>query len=155
MDTSVVPVSELEKMSKDDQTFKSPRSTIDRVNSASLAEEKDYTKSSDGVQIYRKRTVAENEVLKRKDAAHEFISHLHEHEDKALPQAKPYMPNLLENAIFCGHLVTDLDSIAGAIGAAELYGADLKFCLPHLLTFAQILEIYYRRRSCTRVRSKF
>lgn len=28
----------------------------------------------------------------------------------------------LKDAIFCGHLVADLDSIAGAIGAAELYG---------------------------------
>lgn len=29
---------------------------------------------------------------------------------------------MLSDSIFCGHLVTDLDSIAGAIGAAELYG---------------------------------
>ena len=28
----------------------------------------------------------------------------------------------LEGAIFCGHLVADLDSIAGALGAATLYG---------------------------------
>jgi hypothetical protein len=28
----------------------------------------------------------------------------------------------LKGAIFCGHLVADLDSIAGAIGAAALYG---------------------------------
>jgi len=28
----------------------------------------------------------------------------------------------LRGAIFCGHLVADLDSVAGAIGAAELYG---------------------------------
>lgn len=28
----------------------------------------------------------------------------------------------LQGAIFCGHLVADLDSVAGAIGAAELYG---------------------------------
>ena len=28
----------------------------------------------------------------------------------------------LKDAIFCGHLVADLDSVAGAIGAAELYG---------------------------------
>ena len=33
-----------------------------------------------------------------------------------------YMPNQLKDALFCGHLVTDLDSIAGAIGAADLYG---------------------------------
>jgi len=29
---------------------------------------------------------------------------------------------LSQDAVFCGHLVTDMDSIAGAIGAAELYG---------------------------------
>jgi hypothetical protein len=28
----------------------------------------------------------------------------------------------LKGAIFCGHLVADLDSVAGAIGAAALYG---------------------------------
>jgi hypothetical protein len=33
-----------------------------------------------------------------------------------------YIPQAWAGAIFCGHLVTDLDSIAGSIGAAELYG---------------------------------
>lgn len=32
-----------------------------------------------------------------------------------------FLPEL-DGAIFCGHVVADLDSIAGAIGAAELYG---------------------------------
>ena len=32
------------------------------------------------------------------------------------------LPDQLQNAVFCGHLVADLDSIAGAIGAAQLYG---------------------------------
>ena len=36
-------------------------------------------------------------------------------------QTSSFFPTL-ENAIFVGHLVTDLDSIAGAIGAAHLYG---------------------------------
>ena len=39
-----------------------------------------------------------------------------------LPQLDNYYPQALRGAIFVGHLVTDLDSIAGAIGAAELYG---------------------------------
>lgn len=39
-----------------------------------------------------------------------------------LPTVPAYVPNTLVGALFCGHLVTDLDSIAGAIGAAELYG---------------------------------
>jgi manganese-dependent inorganic pyrophosphatase len=33
-----------------------------------------------------------------------------------------YFPSMLNGALFCGHLVTDMDSIAGAIGAADLYG---------------------------------
>jgi len=42
---------------------------------------------------------------------------------------KPYIPQTLSDAIFCGHLVTDLDSIAGAIGASELYGGKLVILL--------------------------
>ena len=33
-----------------------------------------------------------------------------------------YIPDELKDAVFCGHLVADLDSIAGAIGGALLYG---------------------------------
>lgn len=33
-----------------------------------------------------------------------------------------YVPDELKDAVFCGHLVADLDSIAGAIGGALLYG---------------------------------
>jgi manganese-dependent inorganic pyrophosphatase len=71
------------------------------------------------IQISRKRSVVEKEFSKRQVAAHEFVSHL----PAIATQAKnPYIPNCLSGAIFCGHLVTDLDSIAGSIGAAELYG---------------------------------
>eukprot|EP00596_Hydrurales_sp_CCMP1899_P007111 CAMPEP_0119042480 /NCGR_PEP_ID=MMETSP1177-20130426/15385_1 /TAXON_ID=2985 /ORGANISM="Ochromonas sp, Strain CCMP1899" /LENGTH=385 /DNA_ID=CAMNT_0007009313 /DNA_START=222 /DNA_END=1382 /DNA_ORIENTATION=- len=83
-------------------------------------EEKEYSVGSDGIKIIRKRTEAETQVYKRKIAAHEFISHLPETAEP--PDANPYIPQLLYGAIFCGHLVTDLDSIAGAVGAAELYG---------------------------------
>lgn len=44
---------------------------------------------------------------------------------KSAPSAgldRPYIPAQLEGALFVGHLVTDLDSIAGALGAAALYG---------------------------------
>jgi manganese-dependent inorganic pyrophosphatase len=50
---------------------------------------------------------------------HEVVSHLPP--EPQLPDVHPYIPQLLDGAIFCGHLMTDLDSIAGAIGAAELY----------------------------------
>jgi hypothetical protein len=79
-------------------------------------EEKQYTEA-DGMQITRKRTTIEKEVTSRQPAAHEFLSHI-----PTLPPVQAYIPQTLSNAIFCGHLVTDLDSIAGAIGAAELYG---------------------------------
>lgn len=84
------------------------------------SEEKEYTKTDDDITIVRKRTVIEKEFNKRKDAAHEFITHLPAETD--LPEVDHYIPELLSDAIFCGHLVTDLDSIAGAIGAAELHG---------------------------------
>ena len=72
--------------------------------------------------VLRKRTIAETEVLKRKTAAHDYLSHMPQAaEPSDMPDVKPYIPEILGGAIFCGHLVTDLDSIAGAIGAAELY----------------------------------
>jgi len=39
-----------------------------------------------------------------------------------LAPVEAYLPPALVGAIFVGHLATDLDSISGAIGAAELYG---------------------------------
>lgn len=83
-------------------------------------DEKMYIEESSGLQISRKRTVVEKESSIRKKAAHEYVSHLPSAPE--LPVVKEYMPQLLSGALFCGHLVTDLDSIAGAIGASELYG---------------------------------
>ena len=71
----------------------------------------------DEFQFSRKRTTIEKESSRRRDAAKEFISHL-----PAEISVKEYLPSGLSGAIFCGHLVADLDSIAGSIGAAELYG---------------------------------
>jgi inorganic pyrophosphatase/exopolyphosphatase len=69
------------------------------------------------VKMTVKKTTVEREADKRREKAHEYVSHL-----PAEFSVKEYMPSQLSGAIFCGHLVTDLDSIAGAIGAAELYG---------------------------------
>jgi len=88
-------------------------------------EDKEYEHSEGqgGVVVTRKRTVVEKEVSRRKDTAHEFVSkELPPEESTEKYNVSPYIPHGLANAIFCGHLVTDLDSIAGAIGAAELYG---------------------------------
>ena len=61
--------------------------------------------------LLRNPTVPEIEVLKRKEAAHTLIEQL-----PPTPSVAAYMPPFLSDAIFCGHLVTDMDSIAGAIG---------------------------------------
>ena len=73
------------------------------------------------IAVSRKQTTIERERNKRALAAHEFLTHIPENPEE-LPTVTSYMPPTLKDAIFCGHLVTDLDSIAGAIGAAELYG---------------------------------
>lgn len=93
----------------------------------------------DGVKVSRKRTIVETDTHKRKEVAHEYVSHLPATSE--LPVVEKYMPGLLSGAIFCGHLVTDMDSIAGSIGAAELYGgtcarasevnSETRFCLEH------------------------
>jgi len=71
------------------------------------------------VHVDRQRTTVEKELYTHKVQAHEVVTHLPQQE---LPTVQAYIPQALSGALFCGHLVTDLDSIAGAIGAAELYG---------------------------------
>ena len=44
----------------------------------------------------------------------------------------------LGGAVFCGHLVADLDSIAGAIGAATLYNGVSTQIYTCILSYAQI-----------------
>ena len=65
-------------------------------------------------------TKLEREVLARKESADALIKDLKERSDADDP-TQIYMPSMLKGALFCGHLVTDMDSIAGAIGAADLY----------------------------------
>mmetsp|Transcript_22593 Transcript_22593/g.48977 ORF Transcript_22593/g.48977 Transcript_22593/m.48977 type:complete len:487 (+) Transcript_22593:166-1626(+) len=71
--------------------------------------------------IFRKRTNIENVVLDRQDAAREITEALPE-EITVVPKVDLYAPDALKDAVFVGHLVTDLDSVGGAIGAAALYG---------------------------------
>ena len=86
---------------------------------SSKNDDKLYTET-DGVDISRKRTVIEKETEMRRNAAEKAVRTLSP--EAALPNVEDYMPQLLSGALFCGHLVTDMDSIAGSIGAAELYG---------------------------------
>jgi hypothetical protein len=75
-------------------------------------------------------SVIQEEDLHRRPSAKELVATLDEEpcspgllrSDISLPRLGHYVENSLNGAIFVGHLVTDLDSIAGAIGAAELYG---------------------------------
>ncbi|RYH02050.1 hypothetical protein EON65_48105 [archaeon] len=84
------------------------------MNSTSSNEEKIYSDDTN-YHITRKKTTIEREALKRKDVAQEYISHL-----PLEITVEDYIPSALAGAIFCGHLVTDLDSVAGAIGELDL-----------------------------------
>ncbi|CAJ1947369.1 unnamed protein product [Cylindrotheca closterium] len=69
----------------------------------------------------RQLTEVEEQVISHEKEAEKIVDSLPADDDK-VPEMNLYMPQSLKNVIFCGHLVTDLDSIAGAIGAAALYG---------------------------------
>lgn len=79
-----------------------------------------HYEDNDGTAIYRRRTLLETIVLDREVAALEIAESLPE--EAAVPKVDMFLPDALQDAIFVGHLVTDLDSVAGAIGAAALYG---------------------------------
>mmetsp|Transcript_15435 Transcript_15435/g.33429 ORF Transcript_15435/g.33429 Transcript_15435/m.33429 type:complete len:473 (+) Transcript_15435:63-1481(+) len=71
--------------------------------------------------IVRKRTNIEKVVLDREVAAHEIAEALPK-EISTVPKVDLFLPEALKDAIFVGHIVTDMDSVGGAIGAAALYG---------------------------------
>jgi manganese-dependent inorganic pyrophosphatase len=71
--------------------------------------------------IIRKRTEVERQVLDHEAQADEIV-HALPKDDRALPIVDLFLPDVLKSAVFVGHIVTDLDSVAGAIGAAALYG---------------------------------
>jgi manganese-dependent inorganic pyrophosphatase len=74
------------------------------------------TTSEDNVLVTRKLTAIERDTSNRKSVANEYVSRL-----PAEISVQEYLPSQLAGALFVGHLVTDLDSIAGAVGASELY----------------------------------
>lgn len=71
--------------------------------------------------IVRKRTRIEEEVISHEANAEKIVEGLPD-DHKSIPRIELFLPELLRDAVFVGHLVTDLDSVAGAIGAAALYG---------------------------------
>jgi len=81
----------------------------------------DHEKKYDG-DIVRKRTEVEEQVIAKEHQAEEIIHALPKDSNTTVPSVELFLPEILKDSIFVGHLVTDLDSVAGAIGAAELYG---------------------------------
>lgn len=71
--------------------------------------------------VVRKRTEVEEQVISHELSAERIVESLPA-DDKTLPNVELFLPEMLKDAVFVGHLVTDLDSVAGAIGAAALYG---------------------------------
>jgi manganese-dependent inorganic pyrophosphatase len=65
----------------------------------------------------REETTLERGTREKWNEGQRLLKHLPTSEG----QSDAFFP-MLNDAIFVGHLVTDLDSIAGAIGAAHLYG---------------------------------
>jgi len=82
---------------------------------------KQYEQSDDGEIIARKHTPIEEQVLKNVNDAEEIVDALPK-DSQEVPKIDLFLPEGLKDAVFIGHLVTDLDSVAGAIGAASLYG---------------------------------
>ena len=69
--------------------------------------------------VERDETVLEHAVDAHWTEGQSLLSHLPKKEGQALS----FVPELA-GAAFVGHIMTDLDSVAGAIGAAHLYGGD-------------------------------
>lgn len=82
---------------------------------------KKYNEDNDGDIIARKHTPIEEQVLKNVFNAENIVQSLPK-TDNDIPAVDLFLPEMLKDALFVGHLVTDLDSVAGAIGAAALYG---------------------------------
>jgi inorganic pyrophosphatase/exopolyphosphatase len=83
------------------------------------------TYTEDG-KVGRKSTKLEQDILENLDNAETLLKDVPQEEytlqEQDLPAMKLFVPQMIEAAVFCGHVVTDLDSVAGSIGAAKLYG---------------------------------
>jgi len=89
-----------------------------------MAAGKDGKDKQYGVDITRHRTEVEKQVIELETQADEIVHALEvtEQPNNLLPKIDLFLPDVLKDAVFVGHVVTDLDSVAGAIGAACLYG---------------------------------
>jgi len=110
-------------MSSNNNDSNAPLSPKSKVK-AGAAEALRRSDGSNGVKydagIVRKRTRIEEEVISHEVDAEKIVEALPDNADA--PIMALFLPEILKDAVFVGHLVTDLDSVAGAIGAAALYG---------------------------------
>ena len=113
------------KTEQSDQAKKRPRANSESHPHYDGGAEALRLKVGDGKQYnettVRKRTPVENAVLEKEQHAEKIVDALPK-DPEDIPSVELFMPEMLKGAIFVGHLVTDLDSVAGAIGAAALYG---------------------------------
>ncbi|CAL6333554.1 unnamed protein product [Bathycoccus prasinos] len=89
------------------------------VGAEKLLTEEGLKKRSFHAYSERDETPLEEAVETEWSAAHELLFRLPKKGDAS---SDSFIPEELKGALFCGHVVTDLDSIAGAIGAAVLHG---------------------------------
>lgn len=96
-----------------EQALKTKNSLIKGVSGEGIVIDREYTAEADGSPVRRRLTNTETEVIRRKSAVDDIMSRMPE--QPSMPQVSAYIPFMLADAIFCGHLVTDLDSIAGRL----------------------------------------
>jgi hypothetical protein len=97
-----------------EEARRTKNSLMNGVSSEGIIVDREYTTASDGSPVRRRLTSTETEVVRRKSAVDDIVSRMPE--QPSMPQVSAYIPFMLADAIFCGHLVTDLDSIAGRRG---------------------------------------
>lgn len=94
---------------------KSTRESLIGGSPVAISRTKKTNKDEDGIadkDVTMRLSIAETEVRRRESTVKSVLANMRpEHQE--LPSVSSYIPHILGDAIFCGHLVTDLDSIAG------------------------------------------
>lgn len=85
--------------------------------------------------IVRRRTEVEEQVIAKEQEAELIVDSLPK--ESSIPKVALFLPEILKDSLFVGHLVTDLDSVAGAIGAG-IYHQKCPNC--YLLLYQKILS---------------
>ena len=94
------------------------RSAVAKLGKAASDKERKSLGTRSGWDLLLEESALAQAVRARRKASMELTSMMSESPNKSMN----YSPIEISGAIFCGHVVTDCDSIAGAIGAACLFG---------------------------------